>query len=56
MVRLGGHAIRIRSCFLAGICIRRAVAVNYVLISMKPFAGFDQTIRAKVLADSLPIT
>jgi hypothetical protein len=37
---------------LAGICIRRAAAVNYVLISIKPFAGFDQTIRGKVLAAS----
>jgi hypothetical protein len=34
--------------FLPGICIRHAAAVNYIVISMKPFAGFNETICFRV--------
>jgi hypothetical protein len=39
--------------FSAGICIRHAAAVNHVLISIKPFTGFDQTVREKVLREGV---
>jgi hypothetical protein len=39
--------------FLAGICIRHAAAVNHVLISIKPFTGFDQTVREKELPEGV---
>ena len=41
------------SVLLPPICIRHAAAVNHVLISIKPFTGFDQMVREKVLPEGV---